>query len=165
MKYKLTDECIEFNGVTLFRIQALKTFSFVNEGDLGGFVESEENLSQDYTCWVGGNAKVYGNARVYGNALVLENAVVCDNAKIFHSATICNNAKVYDNASIEEYALVCDTAVIRGNTRLYGKSKIYGNSLVISGEVEIPKRKPQRRKKKEKPRIDAREVLPGVYDL
>jgi hypothetical protein len=31
MKYKLTDETIEFNGKTLFRIQALKDFGDVSQ--------------------------------------------------------------------------------------------------------------------------------------
>ena len=35
MKYKLTDETIELNGKTLFRIQALKDFGDVKAGDLG----------------------------------------------------------------------------------------------------------------------------------
>ena len=68
MKYKLTDETIEFNGKTLFRIQALKDFGDVKAGDLGGYIESEKNLSQEGNCWVADNARVSGNARVYGDA-------------------------------------------------------------------------------------------------
>ena len=44
-KYKLTDEKIEWYGRTLYRIIALISFGDVKEGDLGGFIEKEENLS------------------------------------------------------------------------------------------------------------------------
>ena len=35
-KYELTDETMEFDGHTLHRIRALKSFSDVMKGDLGG---------------------------------------------------------------------------------------------------------------------------------
>lgn len=42
----------------------------VKAGDLGGWVESENNLSQVGDAWVGGDAEVGGNAEVSGNAEV-----------------------------------------------------------------------------------------------
>ena len=60
MKYELYGEKTEKG----FRIRALRDFGYVKTGDIGGFVESERNLSQDGDCWVSGNAQVYGNARV-----------------------------------------------------------------------------------------------------
>ena len=42
-KYKLTDETIKLNGVTLYRIEALKDFGEIKKGDEGGFIESENN--------------------------------------------------------------------------------------------------------------------------
>ena len=67
-KYEITNESINFRGVKLFRIRALQDFRDVKAGDLGGYIEKEENLSQYDYCWVYGNARVYGNAMVYGNA-------------------------------------------------------------------------------------------------
>ena len=67
-KYELTDETIDVSGTTLHRIKALKDFGNVKKGELGGYVESERNLSQEGNCWVCGNAKVCGNAEVCGNA-------------------------------------------------------------------------------------------------
>ncbi|WP_375679724.1 hypothetical protein [Bartonella sp. AP7XZML] len=58
-KYKLTDETIKVDRITLYRIRALKDFGDVKKGDLGGFVESERNLSHDDNCWVGDEAWVY----------------------------------------------------------------------------------------------------------
>ena len=45
-KYELTDETMEWEGHTLHRIKALRDFNDVKAGDLGGWVESEDNLSQ-----------------------------------------------------------------------------------------------------------------------
>ena len=81
-KYELTNETREFQGRVLHRIRALKDFGGVRAGDLGGWVEKEDNLSQLGACWVYGDAQVCGNAVVYGNARVCENAVVYGNAAI-----------------------------------------------------------------------------------
>ena len=75
-KYELTNETREFYGRVLHRIRALKDFGSVRAGDLGGWVETEDNLSQFGACWVYGDAQVCGSARVYGDALVYGNAVI-----------------------------------------------------------------------------------------
>lgn len=69
-KYELTDETKIVNERTLHRIRALKDFGSVRAGDLGGWVEKEDNLSQLGACLVYGDAQVYGSARVYGNAVI-----------------------------------------------------------------------------------------------
>ena len=70
MKYEFTGETREFLGRTLHRIKAVSDFGDVKAGDLGGWVEKEENLSQAGDCWVYGNAWVSGSAQVSGNARV-----------------------------------------------------------------------------------------------
>ena len=67
MKYELTNETKAVNGKTLFRIRALEDFSNVKAGDLGGWIESESNLSQEGTCWVYGKAQVYSLLNTWGN--------------------------------------------------------------------------------------------------
>lgn len=63
-KYKLLkEEKKEIFGKELFRIEALIDFSNVKKGNLGGYVENEENLSQDGDAWVSGKAVVSDNAR------------------------------------------------------------------------------------------------------
>jgi len=76
MKYEFTKETREFLGRTLHQIKAVADFGEVKAGDLGGWIEKEENLSQGGACWVGGNAQVWGDAQVY------DNAQVCDNARV-----------------------------------------------------------------------------------
>ena len=52
----------------LLRIIALKDFSYVRKGDIGGLIEKEENLSQEGRCRVYEGARVSENAQVYGHA-------------------------------------------------------------------------------------------------
>ena len=79
MKYELTDET---NGSGLRRICALRDIPRcgVKEGDLGGWVESEGNLTQEGDCWVFDDALIYGDARVSDDAQVFGNARVFDAA-------------------------------------------------------------------------------------
>lgn len=94
MKYKLTDEKIKHNDKTLYRIQALKDFGLVKAGDLGGWIQSEANLSQDGSCWVAHDAKVFDDARVLGNARVFGNARVSGDARVFDDAWIYSNTEI-----------------------------------------------------------------------
>lgn len=74
-KYTLTRTYkVLSNGRRAFRIKASKSFGNVKVGDLGGFIESEKNLSHDGYAWVSGNARVYGSAQVSGNASVFGDA-------------------------------------------------------------------------------------------
>ena len=71
-KYKLlkNDTKKTPDGKTLLRIQALIDFSIFKKGEKGGYIEKEDNLSQEGDAWVSGDARVYGNARVFGDAWV-----------------------------------------------------------------------------------------------
>ena len=96
-KFELTANSKMCLGKKLFQIKALISFGNVEEGDLGGFIEKEDNLSQY------GNAWVYDNARVYGNAWVYGNAEVYDNARVSGNAEVSGNAWVYGN---EDYTTI-----------------------------------------------------------
>ena len=128
-KYKLTDEIIDFKGCKLHRIEALKDFSNVKKGDRGGFVESEDNLSQDGDCWIHDDARVHSNAKICDNAIIYGCAKVCDNAIIYGDARVFGNVQVCDNAR------VFDNAKILGNTIVYNKAKIFGNARIFDNAV------------------------------
>ena len=99
-KYKLTEETINVEGTTLYRIEALRDFGDVKKGNKGGFIEKEENLSQNGDCWVYHNAVVYGNAEVYDDAKVFEDARIYGNAKVCGIAWVFDNAQVYGNTVV-----------------------------------------------------------------
>ena len=75
-KYRLTGNHIKRGEKILYQIEALKDFGNVKAGDLGGYIESEENLSLYDNAWVYGNALVYDNAQVYGDAKVYGDAEI-----------------------------------------------------------------------------------------
>lgn len=75
-KYELTTDTKSIFGKRYFGIRALVDFGNVSKGDLGGYIESEDNLSNDTgygNAWVGGEAYVGGDARVVGEAYVDSN--------------------------------------------------------------------------------------------
>ena len=94
-KYELTEEKITIDeNKTLYRIKALRDFGDVKAGDLGGFVESEKNLSHEGNCWI------YDNAIVYASAKILDSAQVFGYACIYGSATISGTSEIYGYARI-----------------------------------------------------------------
>ena len=85
-KFEFTGETktisLLFRTATLHRIRAVAEFGLVKVGDLGGWIEKEENLSHEGKAWIWGNAKVWGNAEVWGNAKV------CGDAEVFSARHI-----------------------------------------------------------------------------
>ena len=105
-KYELTEETKTLaDGTVLQRIRALRDISLygVKAGDIGGWIEKENNLSQDGYAWISGNAQVYGDAVVYDDAVVSGNAKVCGDAVVFGYAWISGDAKVCGDAVVYGY--------------------------------------------------------------
>ena len=102
-KYKIRyDLSKEVNGKTLYRIQALKSFNDVKEGEIGGYVESEDNLSQEGNCWI------------------YDDACVFDNARIEDSAIAAHYACVYSKGIVKGYAAVSDEGKVCGMFNVMG---------------------------------------------
>lgn len=141
-KYELTDETKEWRGHTLRRIRALKDFGSVKAGELGGWIESERNLSQDGDCWIYDDAIVCDNAAVCGDATVGKYARVCNTATVYGNAVIngyalvyghavvCGRATVRDCAAVGEYATICDNAAICNGATICGRARVYDNAVV-----------------------------------
>ena len=81
-KFELTTDFVTVFGIKLFRIKALVEFGTVKAGELGGYIEKEENLDRDGNAWVSGNAQVSGDAWVSDDAQVSGNAWVSGNALV-----------------------------------------------------------------------------------
>ncbi|WP_375662610.1 hypothetical protein [Bartonella sp. OC16QHHD] len=129
-KYEMTDETIEVGGKTLHRIRALRDFGRVKKGDVGGFIEKEDNLSHDGNCWVGDDAKVYGYAKVFGDAHVYGYAEVYGNSRIYGKAEVFDEPCIYGHAEVYGEAYIYDRARVYGNAHVYGHAKIYGDACV-----------------------------------
>ena len=125
IKFELTENSIKWKGYTLYQIKACKAFTTnggvsVSEGELGGWIEKEENLSQEGSAWIWDEVKVCGTARVAGNA------------EIFGNAAIKGNAKVYGNAKIYGDAEIWGDSEISGDSKISGDAKIGGDAFISS---------------------------------
>lgn len=154
-KYELTGMTREFKGITLHRIRALQDFDDIKAGDLGGWVESEDNLTQTNNCWihsgivcdqakVSGNAHIVDselrdNAHVYGRAYVI-GSIISGDAIIFGGkveyATVSDHAEIFDEAKILGIQNNEDLTVINGHAEVYENAIVYFSSQ-IGGKAKI----------------------------
>ena len=149
MKYELLkNNFIEYKGRKLYRIKALKSFSDIKCGDIGGYVENGKNLSQNGNCWIYNNAKVYDDGRVFDNAIIKNDAEVFDNASVLDNAIIQDNAICFNNSVIYRNAVcgidtkVCGHGLIYEGTYL----NININSDIKRDEITAAYEKEQREK-------------------
>ena len=124
-KYELTDETKIYSGITLHRIKSLVDFGCINAGEIGGWIETEDNLSQYGNAWVGGNAIVRDSAHVGGNAIVRDSAHVGGNAIVRDSALVGDDAHVGGNAIVRDSVHVGGNAHVLGNALVYGKKCVF----------------------------------------
>lgn len=145
----LKHDTITFDGRTLYRIRALVDYyhnDAVGKGQLGGYIENEENLTE--WGWVSENAKVYnrgvvcGASVVGGRTIVAESAVVRDNAVITGDVKLMGSSCVKDYARISGNVILCGDSIAGGdcvitdNVKLSGMARIVGNAF-LDGNVEI----------------------------
>ena len=139
-KYELVkDQPNRVGFRTLYRIKALKDFGDVKVGDIGGWVESEKNLSQEGNCWIYPEVFLYDNSRVENDAVVCGESIIKGCGKVSGKAYL-ENCSVEDGAVVEgtarvigstrsPYAIVIkDSAVVRSN--VYGKFIICGSAII-----------------------------------
>ena len=116
-KYKIRkDLSIEFEGHTLYRIEATRNIDCdIIKGDLGGYIEEENNLSRYDNCWIYDNAKVFDNAFIHHNARIMNDAIVKDYADVGGDvivkdcAVICNKTALSQNMYISHNLIIKNT--------------------------------------------------------
>ena len=160
-KYEFVKEdFVVMNDHLLYRIKAVRDFGSVKVGDLGGYIEKEENLSHEGDCWVDDNAMVYedatvyddgkvsgyakvnGRSRIHDYAHVYGNTTITDNAQVNGHAQVYGNAKLHSYASASECAKVYKNANVGGFAGIYGCVNVCGNAIVngktiLSGSIFV----------------------------
>lgn len=119
-----TTDRICYEGHNLRRIVALTDFADVKKGDVGGYVESEANLTQDGESWI------------YDDAIVMDEAVVDQDAQVRGKAVVDKNAKISGNAVVKDSASVTDNAIVEYNAQVSGNARI-GYYAIISGHATV----------------------------
>ena len=85
----------------LHRIRALSDVRpGVQKGDLGGYVQSAENLSQEGSCWI------------FDDAIACDESFVDQQATVSGSAVVCGSALVSGKAMIRHTAVIDDHAIV-----------------------------------------------------
>lgn len=124
--YELTNIVKHVNGHVVYRIKCVNEFKcqdkVIKVGQLGGFVESEDNLSDN--AWVDDDSVIYGDSEVSGNAYICGDSRVYDSALVFDDAYICDNSEVCENAWVFGKAYVSHKSLIFGSARVTGNVEI-----------------------------------------
>jgi hypothetical protein len=125
-----------YTGRPLYRVRALVDLRdddnvlFVKTGDVGGWVESEKNLSQFGRCWI------FNEAACWYHGYVTNNARLCDYAVCWAGAVISGNARVSQRASVNGTTHVIDDARVSGNARVTAGSLVFERAT-ISGTAHL----------------------------
>ena len=122
--------------IKLYRIQALRTFTkpggynpVVHVGELGGYVESEDNLSQEGNCWI------FGKARVKDGGKVLDDAIVYDKCLVSRNAIVRGRSVVGGHCFVTNQSVIIDSR-LEGNVIVNGHSTIHSGAYLY-GEIEV----------------------------
>jgi len=108
----------------------------VRKGELGGFIEKEENLdfSENSNAWVFDDAMIYEDAHVTGDAGVGDNAQVYGNGQVSGKAWVFGNAQIYENAVVSNLAGVSENAKVHGETVVEGIANVHGKADLTEGK-------------------------------
>ena len=123
MKYELVSgDTVQQDGKTLTRIRRLA------DGQLGGYIETQDNLAQTGSCWVFGDSRAYGNARIGDNAelhgTAHDDAIIGGDGQVHGEAF--GQSQVLDHAFVR--GRVFDQAVVKGFAEVNGQA--FGHSVV-----------------------------------
>ena len=123
-KYKLTKEYKIYEGRKVYRIQALRDFGDVKAGDLGGYVKSKKNLSQEGKCWI------------YDDAIVTEQARVTDSGKVFGSSIVKGKTVVKKTGEVlRPVASGLSTEHEITHSYFSQKYKLTNEKIIVDGHV------------------------------
>lgn len=82
-------------GNTIYQIRALRDIGIVaRKGELGGWISSEANLSQEGECWI------------TADSMVVESSVVRDNALVANTSYIAGNVIISDETVVSDCRIV-----------------------------------------------------------
>ncbi len=120
-KYEITDIAHE-KYPFLHRIRALRDVGEkVKAGDLGGFVESESNLSHEEG----------DEAWIFDDAICAGDGYVDKNSRLYGYAIVCGHGYVSQDSAMSAHSRVEDDAYIR-SADVCGHARVSGQGMVLS---------------------------------
>lgn len=130
-KYKMTSNQKSFTNTSndsyiLTQVEALETFTtidgtLIKAGSLGGWIETESNLSQEGQCWLDSKSSAIDRSQIKGNAYI-------ENSNLFDDSIATGDAYL-------NYSSLFDSSVV------YGKSKVHFSHIkkhsMLGGNSEV----------------------------
>ncbi len=98
-KYKLGDK---HPTLDLWRVVALRDFGDVKKGAVGGWIATEDNLSQYGKCWIYDDVMVYEEAEIGGDALIYGKMKICGETGIYGNTHIRGDAEIWSSRKYNE---------------------------------------------------------------
>lgn len=113
-----------FLGKIVHRIKALNDIKnrngivIVKKDEIGGYVETEHNLSQEGSCWI------------------FDDAIVCDHANLSGDSRIFDEAVMHGHSSASGFSTISGYACICGNTHIENEHVWLPVSIPNNQELE-----------------------------
>lgn len=146
-KYEFTGKTRCVDDKILKQIIAVRDidtiYKLVIAGEIGGYIETEKNLSHEGNCWVFYDSYVYEwanvrqNAVIRGRSYVHDHAVVGGNVLVSGTSEINGYASIYDDCVITGDSVISDFSFLRKNARVTdavckGIVKLGENAAIVS---------------------------------
>lgn len=137
--------------VELKRIIATKSFNItdsnnnivvsVKKYDIGGFVESINNLDESIPVWVDHSARVFDDAKLLENSYMRNNALLYGSAKAIHSElanhcrvsgnSIVKDSHILDLSEVKDNAIITNS-ILKNNCKVYKNANISNSTLLVA---------------------------------
>lgn len=133
--------------VTLYRIISTKSFKLtkfnknVEKYDIGGYVESIDNLDPTNPVWIDHSGRVFDDAKILNGSYIRNVALIYENAKV-DSSEVSDHCRVHGNSIVENSTLSSmaeckDNSVIKNNSKIKNSSKIYGDAVIDNSTFKV----------------------------
>lgn len=155
-KYYLTNDVIDVDGHKLHRIVAARDIPEigVEEGEMGGYIESERNLSHQGTAWVfagkvyeqasvidgatvrGKNIQIHGNACLSGGFTAYDDVHLHGHFRGTGCGKVSGRVDAGDNTIIKGSGSVTDGTIMRNKATVGGNARVEAGA-VLTGNVVL----------------------------
>lgn len=144
-KFELVDDdTVVVDGVTLYRVRAVRDFGgtrrgrrvVVKRGELGGYVASEDCLSQEGLAWVYSEAKIV-DGYVTGSSSLFGRSVLKGGGRLVHDVELRDDVVVDGQVVLNGVITLRDRVKMLGTIRVSGIDVTFRDDVVASGSADF----------------------------
>lgn len=144
-KFELVDDdTVVVDGVTLYRVRAVRDFGgtrrgrrvVVKRGELGGYVASEDCLSQEGLAWVYSEAKIV-DGYVTGSSSLFGRSVLKGGGRLVYDVELRDDVMVDGQVVLNGVITLRDRVKMLGTIRVSGIDVTFRDDVVASGSADF----------------------------